>query len=81
MYHCIMKEQILEISEKLKNNEISEHEAQQKLLFLFGSNDYDIITPDNEIISVDYNDKLEQDVNDFMTNKTQQELIDLFKTN
>ncbi len=31
-----MKEKILEISEKLKNNEITEQEAQNEFLFLFG---------------------------------------------
>lgn len=30
-----MKEEILEISDKLRNNEITEYEAQNLLLFLF----------------------------------------------
>ena len=31
-----MKEKILEISNKLNNNDITEKEAQEQLLFLFG---------------------------------------------
>jgi hypothetical protein len=47
---------------------------------------YVVITPDGEQISVeeymktdDYNQKLEQNISDFITNKKEQELIDLFK--
>jgi len=48
--------------------------------------EYIVITPDGDHISVeeymktsDYNQKLEQNISDFMTNKKEQELIDLFK--
>jgi len=47
---------------------------------------YKVISPDGTIISVeeymktdDYNDKLEQQINDFMTNKKEKELIELFE--
>jgi Tol biopolymer transport system component len=47
---------------------------------------YRVISPDGKIISVeeymetdDYNDKLEQQINDFMTNKKEGELIELFE--
>jgi hypothetical protein len=47
---------------------------------------YKVISPNGEIISVeeymktdDYNDKLEQQINDFITNKKEKELIELIK--
>ena len=47
---------------------------------------YIVITPDGSEISIeeymetkDYNDRLEQTINDFLTDKKEKELIDLFK--
>ena len=49
-------------------------------------NKYSVNTPEGEIISVeeymeteDYNNRLEQQIVDFLTNKKQKELIALFK--
>lgn len=49
------------------------------------SKDYVVITPEGKQISVeeymetkDYNNKLEQQISDFMTNKREKELIKLF---
>lgn len=51
-------------------------------------NEYRVITPDGKIISVeeymktdDYNERLEEQLEDFLTNKKQKELINLFKKN
>lgn len=50
------------------------------------SKDYRVITPNGDIISVeeymetdDYNNRLEKQIDDFMDNKKQKELINLFK--
>jgi len=47
---------------------------------------YVVITPEGKQITIeeymeteDYNNKLEQQINDFMTNKKEKELIELFK--
>ena len=83
-----MKEKILKISDKLRNNEITEKEAQNQFLFLFGvsNKNYGVITPTQDIISIeeymmsdDYNNRLEKGISDFMTNKKEKELIELFK--
>ena len=80
----------MEFNYMKKNEELVENsEDSNKKLHLSDVSickNYVVITPDGKEITVeeymetdDYNSKLEQQINDFMTNKKQKELIELFK--